>query len=166
MITVHNLEDTKFTFREFYLPYFIIILLFVYLFILFFSFFSLFFPFSLWHFCLLVLRLSCPQSHFPFLPPSPPYIQFSFPFFCFFWFLPWKRLCFFFFLFFLFLSNSESRDFLDSAIWITGSKIHIIYRLFFFYVCFIHLTLLLAIAKHDTRRDGSNDWTPILVHGK
>lgn len=131
MITVHNLEDTKFTFREFYLPYFIIILLFVYLFILFFPFFPFFFVFSLWHFCLLVLRLSCPQSHFPFLPPLPSCIQFSFPFFCFFLVSTLETIMFLFFLFFLFLSNSESRDFLDSAIWITGSKIHIIYRLFF-----------------------------------
>lgn len=123
----YKIYISRILFTLFY--YYFIICLLIYSF---FFLFSLFFAFSLWHFCLLVLRLSCPQSHFPFLPPLPPCIQFSFLFFLFFFgFYLGNDYVSFFFLFFLFLSNSESRDFLDSAIWITGSKIHIIYRLFF-----------------------------------
>lgn len=104
MITVHNLEDTKFTARlfrflypSFLHPYYLIISLF-------------FFVFSLLHFCP-VLRLSCPVPVFLL-------------------FYPLYLLLFFFFLsfsLFLFLLSNREFRFLDGddrlAIWITGSSI-------------------------------------------
>lgn len=132
MITVHNLEDTKFTARlfrflypSFLHPYYLIISLF-------------FFVFSLLHFCP-VLRLSCPVPVFLL-------------------FYPLYLLLFFFFPFFFSFSFSslESRISISrrgrSTRDLDHRKFHIIYRLL--YVCFIHLTCCsLSLNQYDTRRD-------------
>ena len=127
MITVHNLEDTKFTARffrfhypSFLHPYYLIISLII--------FFFFFFVFSLLHFRP-VLRLSCPVPVFLLFYPL------------------YLLLFFFFFLFFIFSISRRGRSTRD----LDHRKFHIIYRLL--YVCFIHLTCCsLSLNRYDTRR--------------
>lgn len=132
MITVHNLEDTKFTARlfrflypSFLHPYYLII--------------------SLFFFCIFA---------FAFLPSAPSLV--SSP--C----LPsllssLSSLIFFFPFFFSFsFSSLESRISISrrgrSTRDLDHRKFHIIYRLL--YVCFIHLTCCsLSLNQYDTRRD-------------
>lgn len=140
MITVHNLEDTKFTARlfrflypSFLHPYYLIISLFF------------FFVFSLLHFCP-VLRLSCPVPVFLL-------------------FYPLYLLLFFFsflFLFFFFFSRIENFDFSTGTIDSRSGSPEVPYNLPTSLRVLYTPNLLLAIAKpvrHTTRR--SDHWTPI-----
>ena len=128
MITVHNLEDTKFTARffrfhypSFLHPYYLIISL-----IIFFFFFFCIFAFAF------------PPSA-PSLVSSPclPSLLSSLS----------SLIFFFFFLFFIFSISRRGRSTRD----LDHRKFHIIYRLL--YVCFIHLTCCsLSLNRYDTRR--------------
>lgn len=133
MITVHNLEDTKFTARffrflypSFLHPYHLIISLF-------------FFVFSLLHFCP-VLRLSCPVPVFLL-------------------FYPLYLLLFFFSFFF---SRIDNFDFSTGTIDSRSGSPEVPYNLPTSLRVLYTPNLLLAIAKpvrHTTRR--SDHWTPI-----
>ena len=127
MITVHNLEDTKFTARffrfhypSFLHPYYLIISLIIF-----------FFFFLYFRFC---ISAQCSVSRVQSLS------SFSFILSIFSYF-------FFFFLFFIFSISRRGRSTRD----LDHRKFHIIYRLL--YVCFIHLTCCsLSLNRYDTRR--------------